>query len=162
MIWAILEGIGLGILLIIYCLIGISKGPVNMVFLYNKQVQLKSIELGLITPKKIKRNALIFKIVGIISYIAYCLIFVYLVNGARGFLPGFLQLLIILSICNLIDRILVDEIWVNHTKAWIIPGTEQYMPYIKTKDKIKKWIFGTVGMAAIAALLALIMMLFIK
>lgn len=156
MLWAVLEGFGLGVLLIIYCLIGISKGPVNMVFLYDKQVQAKAIELGLITEKKIKQRAIIFKIIGIISYIAYCLIFVYLVNGAHDYLTAFLQLLIILSITNLIDRILIDEIWVNHTKAWIIPGTEQYMPYIKTKDKIKKWIFGTFGMAAIAAILALI------
>ncbi len=127
--WAILEGFGLGALLFIYCLIGIHGGAVNMVFLYHKDVQEKAIELGLITRKKITIRAVLFKVFGIITYIAYSIIFVYLVNGARGFLEGFLELLIILSICNLIDRIFIDELWVGHTKMWVIPGTEHLMPY---------------------------------
>ena len=36
---------------------------------------------------------------------------VYAVNGARGFWPGFWQLLCILSVMNLIDRFLVDDWW---------------------------------------------------
>ena len=95
-------------------------------------------------------------------YVTYVLVFVYAVNSARGFLQGFLQLLIVLSVCNLIDRFLIDELWVGHTKAWIIPGTEDLMPYIKTKDKIVKWLFGTVGIAVISAVLAGIMALILK
>ena len=41
-----------------------------------------------------------------------------------------------------------------------IPGTEDLKPYITTKDKAKKWLFGTVGVAVISAALAAIMMLF--
>ena len=62
------------------------------------------------------------------------LLFVYAVNGARGFLAGFWQLLVILSVMNLIDRFLVDGFWVGHTKAWTIPGTEDLKPYITAKD----------------------------
>ena len=54
-----------------------------------------------------------------------------------------------------------DGFWVGHTKAWIIPGTEDLMPYITAKDKLKKWLFGTVGMGFLAAMLAGIMTLFI-
>lgn len=56
---------------------------------------------------------------------------------------------VILSIMNLIDRFLVDNWWVGHTKAWIIPGTEDLKPYITSADKRKKWIAGTVGMAVL-------------
>ena len=50
----------------------------------------------------------------------------------------------------------------EHTSAWEIPGTEDLKPYITAKDKGKKWLFGTIGMAVISAALAAIMMLFMK
>lgn len=43
---------------------------------------------------------------------------------------------------------------VGHTKAWIIPGTEDLMPYITKTDKRNKWLAATLGMALIAAVLA--------
>ena len=117
----ILEGIGLGVLLILVCAIGIRKGAVGMVHLYSPEVQ-----------------------------------------NAKGFVQGFWQLLVILSVMNLIDRFWVDGYWVGHTNAWEIPGTEDLKPYITAKDKGKKWLFGTIGMAVISAALAAIMMLFMK
>ena len=155
------EGLVLGALLVLYCLIGIRRGAVGMVFLYHKEVQDRAVELGLTTYETIKRRALIFKLGGIATYIAYVLLCVYLINGTRGFLPGFLQMFSILFVCNLVDRLLVDGWWVGHTKTWIIPGTEEFMPYIGRNDKIKKWIFGTVGMAIYALALAGIMTIFL-
>lgn len=153
----ILEGVGLGALLILVCAIGIRKGAVDMVHLYSPEVQGRCVKLGLTTHKKIKRNALIFKAVCVPGYIAYVLVCVYAVNGARGFLAGFWQLLVILSGMNLIDRFWVDGYWVEYTSAWEIPGTEDLKPYITAKDKGKKWLFGTAGMAVISAALAAIM-----
>ena len=43
-----------------------------------------------------------------------------------------------------------------------IPGTEDLKPYIDSRDKAKKWLFGTLGVAAIAAILAGIMALLVK
>ena len=158
----ILEGIGLGVLLILVCTIGIRKDAVGMVHLYSPEVQNRCITLGLTTHEKIKRNALIFKAVCVPGYIAYVLACVYAVNDARGFLAGFWQLLVILSVMNLIDRFLIDGYWVGHTNACEIPGTEDLKPYITAKDKGKKWLFGTIGMAVISAALAAIMMFFMK
>ena len=157
----ILEGIGLGVLLILVCAIGIRKGAVGMVHLYSPEVQGRCVKLGLTTHKKIERSALIFKAVCVPGYIAYVLVCAYAVNGARGFLAGFWQLLVILFVMNLIDRFLIDGYWVGHTNAWTIPGTEDLKPYITAKDKQKKWLFGTVGMTVIAAVLAAIMTVFI-
>ena len=158
----ILEGVGLGVLLIFVCAFGIRNGAVGMVHLYGPSVQERCIQNGLTTAEQIKRNSLIFKAVCVPGYIAYVLIFVYAVNGARGFLAGFWQLLVILSVMNLIDRFWIDGYWVGHTNAWDIPGTEDLKPYITAKDKGKKWLFGTVGMAVITAALAAIMMLFME
>ena len=84
LVQVILEGIGLGVLLILVCAIGIRKSAVGMVHLYSPEVQGRCVKLGLTTHKKIKRNALIFKAVCVPGYIAYVLVCVYAVNGARG------------------------------------------------------------------------------
>ena len=55
----------------------------------------------------------------------------------------------------------IDGYWVEHTSAWEIPGTEDLKPYITAKDKDKKWLFGTAGMAVISAALATITSVFI-
>ena len=158
---SILEGFGLGILLVIVCALGIRKGAVGMVHLYSPAVQERCVKLGLTSHERIRRNALIFKAVCVPGYIAYVLICVYAVNGARGFAQGFWQLFVILSVMNLMDRLLIDGYWVEHTKAWTIPGTEDLKPYITGKDKGQKWLLGTVGMAVLAAVLAGIMTVFV-
>lgn len=157
----LIEGLVLGVLLVLICAVGIRKGAVGMVHLYEPEVQARCVELGLTTFEKIKHNSIVFKAVCLPGYIAYVLVCVYAVNGARGFLSGFWQLFVILSVMNLIDRFLVDGYWVGHTKAWVIPGTEDLRPYINAAAKRKKWLFGTVGMAVIAAILASIMTLFV-
>ncbi len=157
----VLEGLGLGVLLVLVCAVGIRKGAVGMVHLYSPEVQGRCVRLGLTTHERIKRNALLFKVICVPGYLAYVLLCAYAVNGARGFLAGFWQMLVMLSVMNLIDRFLIDDYWVGHTKAWTIPGTEDLKPYITGKDREKKWLFGTVGMVVIAAVLSAIMMIFI-
>ena len=157
----ILEGLGLGALLVLVCAVGIRNGAVGMVHLYAPTVQERCVKLGLTTRAKIKRNSLIFKAVCVPGYIAYVLVCVYAINGARGFVQGFWQLLVMLSVMNLVDRLLIDGYWVGQMNAWTIPGTEDLKPYITTEDKRKKWMFGTAGMAVMAAVLAGIMAIFV-
>lgn len=156
------EGLGLGVLLVLVCAFGIRKGAVGMVHLYHEDVQERCVEMGLTTHGRIKRNSKLFKLCCVPGYLAYVLVFVYAVNGARGFWAGFWQLLVILSVMNLIDRFLVDGWWVGHTKAWTIPGTEDLKPYITARDKKRKWLFGTVGMAVIDAVLSGVMLVFVR
>ena len=150
----LLEGLLLGILLIGICAFGIRKGAVGMVHLYHQDVKDRCVELGLTTHERIQKNSKMFKLICIPGYLVYILVCVYGVNGARGFLAGFWQMFVILSVMNVMDRLLVDGWWVGHTKAWTIPGTEDLKPYINGEDKKKKWMAGTVGMAVIAAVLA--------
>ena len=158
----IIEGLGLGALLYIVCAIGIRKGAIGMVHLYSDTVKKRVVELGLTTQNDIKKRNILFKALCVPGYLIYVLVSVYAINGARGFGDGFWQTLVILSIMNLIDRILIDGYWVGHTSAWDIPGTEDLKPYITKADKTKKWITGTVGMAIISAVLSGIMSLILK
>lgn len=158
----IAEGLGLGFLLYLVCAIGIWNGAVGMIHLYDKKVQDRVVQLGMTSAEKIKKRSMIFKGLCVPGYMIYVLVCVYCVNGTRGFLPGFWQAFVILSIMNLIDRLLIDGYWVGHTNAWIIPGTEDLRPYITAQDKKRKWLMGTVGMAVIAAALSGIMALILR
>ena len=64
---------------------------------------------------------------------------------------------IILWIMGLFDRIFIDWYWVGHTKAWVIPGTEDLQPYIPRKVLVRKWIGTVIGFPIIAAIIAGIM-----
>ena len=156
------EGLGLGAILCLVCAFGIRNGAVGMVHLYHPKVQQRCVELGLTTQEKIKRYRTAFKLICLPIYLIYLFVCVYAVNGAHGFAAGFWQMLVILLVLNLIDRFLIDDWWVGKTKRWIIPGTEDMRPYITAQDRCRKWIFGTVGMAILAAALSGIMMIFIR
>ena len=158
----IVEGLGLGALLVLICAVGIKNGAIGMVHLYDQKVQERVIQLGMTTGEAIRRRSVRFRSLCLPAYMIYVLVCVYAINGARGFLPGFWQGFVILSIMNLIDRFLIDEYWVGHTSAWIIPGTEDLRPYITAADKKNKWIMGTLGMAVMAAVLSGIMCLILK
>jgi len=155
----IIEGLGLGLLLYLICALGIRNGAVGMVHLYDKKVQERVVTLGMTTGEEIRKRGVLFRSICLPGYLIYVLVCVYLINGARDFAAGFWQGFVILSIMNLIDRFLIDDYWVGHTKSWVIPGTEDLRPYITAEDKKRKWVMGTVGMAVISAILSGVMAL---
>ena len=138
----LLEGVGLGALLVRICALGIRKGAVGMVHLYHEDVQSRTIAQGLITKEQIRKNSLRFKRLCIPGYLAYVLVCVYALNGARGFLPGFWQLFVILSIMNVIDRLLIDDYWVGHTDAWVIPARKISGPTLPRRTSAKNGASG--------------------
>lgn len=156
------EGLLLGFFLYVICALGIRNGAIGMIHLYGKDVQNRAVELGLTTHEKIRKRNILFKIFCLAGYIIYVLCAVYVVNRARGFLQEFIQPFIILMIMNVIDRLLIDEYWVNHTGAWDIPGTEDLKPYIKSDEKKKKWIYETIGFALVSVILAAFMALILN
>jgi len=158
----LIEGLVACFLLLITCVVGIANGPVNLVSLYEKEVQNRVVEKELITRERINRNANYFRLFGILPFFIFVLVAVYGVNDARGFWEGFWQISVILLMEGLFDRSFIDWYWVGKTKAWIIPGTEDLMPYIYGKTLIGKWVITLVGYPVIAAVLSLIMSLILK
>ena len=157
----IIEGLVVCFILLAACVVGIANGAVNLVFLYEKEVQDKAVETGLITPEKIKRNKMLFMLFGMLPCWIFMICAVYFINGARGFFEGFWQMYVIMMIEGLFDRLFIDFFWVGKTKAWIISGTEELMPYIYGKTLASKWIGTLIGSPILAAALSGIMMLLI-
>lgn len=154
----ILEGLVMSFWLLLICVVGIAKnGPVGLVNFYEKDAQERVVELGLTTKDKIKKAACLSGIALTLPIVIVVPAVVYLYNGVSGSWDGFMQLLSIYMIMNLFDRFFIDEWWVNHTSAWIIPGTEDLMPYVNMKARTRKWIASLVMFPVLAAIIAAIM-----
>ena len=119
---------------VIICVVGIANGPVGLVVFYEQEVKDRVVELGLTTKEKIQKTSIITVIALFVPMLVLVPLMVYGINGAKGFWDGYWQMLAILMISGLFDRIFIDWWWVGHTKAWIIPGTEDLMPYIYGKN----------------------------
>ncbi len=141
-------------LLLLVCVVGIADGPVGLVVLYEKDVQDRAVALGLTTKAKIRRSFLLSCITMFLPVFTLVPFMVYGINGAVGFREGFGQMTAILLIQGLFDRFFIDAYWVGKTKAWVIPGTEDLMPYIPAKVKVGKWLGTLVLFPALAALMA--------
>ena len=150
----ILEGLVLAFWLLLICVVCMAKGPAAMAAFYEKDVQQRVVELGLGTEEQVKKESLIAVLAMLVPVLFAVPAVVYLYNGVNGFPDGFLQLAAIYLIAGLFDRIFIDEWWVCRTKAWIIPGTEDLMPYIPAPVKAKKWVGTVVGFTVLAAIIA--------
>jgi len=151
---AILEGIVMCFLLLIICVVGIAKGSVGMVFFYEKEVQDKVVELGLTTRKTINKRKLITFAALMIPQFLLVPMMVYFVNDVSDFKTAAIQMTVIYLMSGLFDRLFIDWYWVGKTKAWIIPGTEDMMPYIYGKTLIGKWVSTVIGFPVLAVLIA--------
>lgn len=154
MIMAVLEGIAMCFVLLIVCVVGIANGPAGMVFFYEKEVQDKAIELGLTTRETIKTRKRITLVALLVPQLLFVPLMVYFVNRAPDFTAAAVQMAVIYLISGLFDRLFIDWYWVGKTKAWIIPGTENMIPYIYGKTLIGKWVSTLIGYPVLAVIIA--------
>ncbi len=156
----ITESFAMCFLMLLVCVVGIADGPVGSVYFYEPEVQKRVTEMGLITEEKLKKRKAAAALCLFVPMLVLIPLMVYFINGARGFGDSFCQSLGILMPYGLFDRIFIDWYWVGKTKAWIIPGTEDLMPYVPKKTMIRKWVGTIVGFPLIAALMAAVLSLF--
>lgn len=153
----IMEGIVLCFILLLFCVIGIANGPEKFTVFYEKDVQDRAIQLGYTTKEQIKRQTILSVIVLYLPCFTLVPLMVCSINGATEFWEIFMQSLTILYIMGLFDRFFIDWYWVEHTRAWNIPHTEDLKPYIPIKMKIVKWVGTIVGFAIISLIIAAVM-----
>ena len=158
----IIEGIVVCFLLLLVCVVGLKNGPEKFAVFYEEDVKVRVVELGYTTEKELKKSFTISGIALFVPMIIIVPLMVYYINGVSDFRSAFWQMTAIFMIGNLFDRLFIDEFWVGHTKAWFIPGTEDLMPYIPVKVKIKKWVGNLIMFPLLSAIIAGIATLFMK
>jgi hypothetical protein len=109
----------------------VAKGPVGGLFFYPKPVQQRALELGLTDMETIRKRKKWFFTALVIGIAALPILFIGLWNRVTDFRTAYVQALFLLEIMNWYDGIIIDRLWVGHSKFWVIQGTED-LPYTKS------------------------------
>ena len=134
--------------------LGVGNSALNGLYFYPKSVQEKVYALGLTDRETVgkKRKRFMTAFFAVMTVALIWIIRGW--NGVRSFLPAYWQALLFLQVMNWYDGIVIDRLWVGHSRFWVIPGTEE-IPFVQTWPQVLKkrgiltviWIAG----AALAA-----------
>lgn len=149
--------------LILFCLLfigmvkfGVRDGAINEIYFYPKPVQERAVAIGLTDWTTIRRKKRRFMIPFLLILLVALLLIIGLWNGVSDFKKAYWQALLFLEVMNWFDGIVIDRLWVGHSKIWIIPGTED-LPFVQTWPQVLKkrglltviWIIGAALVAGL-------------
>jgi hypothetical protein len=109
----------------------VTNGPVGGIFFYPKPVQQRVLELGLTDVATTRKRKKWFFTALVIEIAALPVLFIGVWNRVTDFQTAYVQALILLEIMNWYDGIVIDRLWVGHSKFWVIKGAED-LPYTKS------------------------------
>ena len=153
--------------LVLFCVLftlmvklAVGDSALNGLYFYPKPVQKKVFELGLTDRETVARKRKRFMIPFFLVMLSALVLIIGLWNGVRRFWPAYWQALLFLEVMNWYDGIVIDRLWVGHSRFWIIPGTEE-IPFVQTWPQVMKkrgiltliWIVGAALVAGIVVLL---------
>lgn len=140
--------------------LAVGSSALNGLYFYPKPVQEKVYALGLTNRETVARKRKLFMIPFFLVMLSALVLIIGLWNGVRRFWLAFWQALLFLEVMNWYDGIVIDRLWVGHSRFWIIPGTEE-IPFVQTWPQVMKkrgiltliWIVGAALVAGIVVLL---------
>lgn len=140
--------------------IGVGNNALNGLYFYPKPVQEKVYELGLTDRKTVAKKRKRFMIAFFAVMAAALILIIRVWNGNQSFWAAYWQALLFLEVMNWYDGIVIDRLWVGHSRFWVIPGTEE-IPFVQTWPQVLKkrgiltliWIAGAAVIAGIVVLL---------
>lgn len=138
----------------------VRGGAVNGLFFYPKPVQERALEIGLMNRETLSGKRKRFMALFYVVMLAALLLIIGQWNRAGDFGTAYWQALLFLEVMNWYDGIVIDKLWVGHSKFWILPGTED-LPFVQTwKQVLKKrgaltliWIAGAAIVGGLVALI---------
>ena len=154
--------------LILYCLLftamvrySVKGGAINGLYFYPKAVQKRAFELGLTDRETVKQKRKRFMTVFYIVMLTALVFIIAVWNRVSNFKTAYLQALLFLEVMNIYDGIVIDKLWVGHSKFWILKGTED-IPFVQTWMQVLKkrsflaliWVVGALIVAGIVILFA--------
>ncbi len=158
----------LALQLILFCALftlmvklGVGNNALNGLYFYPKPVQEKVYELRLTDRETVERKRKRFMIPFLLVLLAALILIIGLWNGVRAFGPAYLQALLFLEVMNWYDGIVIDRLWVGHSKFWVIPSTEE-IPFVQTWLQVlkKRGILTLIWVAGAAIVAGLVMLIF--
>ena len=140
--------------------IGVGNNALNGLYFYPKPVQEKVYELGLTDQETVAKKRKVFMIAFFAVMAAALILIIRVWNGIQSFWAAYWQALLFLEVMNWYDGIVIDRLWVGHSRFWVIPGTED-LPFVQTWPQVFKkrgilsliWIAGAAVVAGMTVLL---------
>ena len=140
--------------------ISVGNNALNGLYFYPKPVQEKVYELGLTERETVAKKRKRFMAAFFAVMAAALILIIRVWNGKQSFWAAYLQALLFLEVMNWYDGIVIDRLWVGHSRFWVIPGTEE-IPFVQTWPQVLKkrgiltliWIAGAAVIAGIVVLL---------
>ena len=140
--------------------LAVGSSALNGLYFYPKPVQEKVYALGLTNRETVARKRKYFMIPFFLVMLSALVLIIGLWNGVRRFWPAYWQALLFLEVMNWYDGVVIDRLWIGHSRFWIIPGTEE-IPFVQTWPQVMKkrgiltliWIVGAAVVAGIVVLL---------
>ena len=82
-------------------------------------------------------------------------------NGVSSFGAAYAQALLFLEVMNVYDGVVIDKLWVGHSRFWVLPGLED-MPFVQTWRQvlIKRSIMALIWFAGAAVVGGIITLIF--
>lgn len=115
------------ILYIAITLFSLRKGPRGLIQHYPPEVQTHAVLLAEVTRGFIITKEKLIRPLTLLIYSVAIILFTSFLNEFSGFLPLFLQVLILFEIINWIDALFIEGILLRHCRKILIPGTEELM-----------------------------------
>jgi len=140
--------------------LAVGNNALNALYFYPKPAQERVYELGLTDRETVARKRKRFMIPFLLVMLCALLLIIGLWNGIHDFWPAYLQALLFLEVMNWFDGIVIDRLWVGHSKLWIIPGTED-IPFVQTWKQIlmKRGILTLIWVAGAAMVAGLVVLI---
>lgn len=140
--------------------LGVGNNALNALYFYPKPVQERVYELGLTDRETVARKRKRFMIPFLLVLLCALLLIIGLWNGIHDYWPAYWQALLFLEVMNWFDGIVIDRLWVGHSKLWVIPGTEG-IPFVQTWKQIlmKRGILTLIWVAGAAMVAGLVVLI---
>lgn len=138
----------------------VRGGAVNGLFFYPRPVQERAFAFGLADRAAMGRRRKRFMALFYLAMLGALLLIIGGWNRVRDFKTAYWQALLFLEVMNWYDGVVIDKLWVGHSKFWVLPGTED-LPFVQTwKQVLKKrgiltviWIVGAAVVGGLVVLL---------
>jgi hypothetical protein len=119
--------------LLLYCLLfifmvklAVGNSGLNCLYFYPKDYIEKAVELGLADKEETRKKGKRFMIPFCVILLAVLILILAFWDHVTDFKTAYLQSCLFLVVMNWFDGIVLDVLWVGHSRIWVIPEMNGY------------------------------------
>lgn len=124
--------------IVLYCLLyalfvkcAAKDSGLNCLYFYPKEYIDEAQKRGLADKNAVMKKGKRFMAVFCLVMLVVLVLIISVWNRVTDFKTAYIQACIILVVVNWFDGLVIDRLWVGHSKLWIIEGMEG-VPYVKS------------------------------